>query len=135
MQRAYALMKFLMSPTVCERFILHTILLHRQLEYRGGMGTERHMPSPIGQTELDTSCWLALIHFKPRCHSLRLTGTSPFIEPSGHWMFSSSDGGNGGSESITSAGEHPRRIGSWESIVLINPASNAQLDRLANLNV
>lgn len=126
-------MKFLMSPMVCVRFILHTILLHRQPEHREGMGG--HMPGPISQTELNTSRRLTLVHLKPRCHSLRLTGTSPFVEPSGHWVFSSRDGGNGGSEPITSAGEHSRRASGRGCVVLINPTSNTQFNGLSNLNV
>jgi len=93
------------------------------------------MPGPVGQTELNTSCWLALIYLKPRCHPLWLTGTSSFVEPSRHWVFSPGDGGDWGSESITGPGECLCWTGGWRDIVLASPASNTQLNGLSDLDV
>lgn len=100
-----------------------------------GYGKGGHMPGPISQAELNTCCRLTLVDLKPRCHSLRLTGASPFLEPSGHRMFGSRDRGNGGSESITRAGERSCWASSWGDIVLIYPASNTQFNGLSDLNV
>lgn len=93
------------------------------------------MPGPIGQAELNTGCWLTLIHLKPRCYALGFTGTGPFVEPPRNWVFSPGDRRYWGSKSITGAGECLCWTSSWGDIVLVNPASNTQLNRLSNLNV
>jgi len=50
-------------------------------------------------------------------------------------MFSPGNGRNGGSESIAGAREGLNWTGSRGDIVLVSPASNAQLNRLPDLDV
>jgi len=50
-------------------------------------------------------------------------------------MFSPGDGRNRGPESIASAGEGLNWTGSWRDIVLVSPASDAQLNGLPDLDV
>lgn len=50
-------------------------------------------------------------------------------------MFSPGDRRNGGSESIAGAREGLNWTGSWGDIVLVSPASNAQLNGLPDLDV
>lgn len=123
-----------MSPTVCVRFILHTILLIAE-SARVRFALECHTPSPISQTELDTGRRLTLIHLESRRNPLGLTYTIPFFEPSRHWLIVSNGWGNGGSKSIPRSRKCLRWTGSLGNIVFVGATSNPQFDGLSHLDV